>query len=319
MTSVRILGHAWTLLPHAVDRLRTPWGAGTLPWRRTIKDAVVGPVTLSGALDERPRADTLVVVVHGLGGSHRSGYCARAAANVEARGWSCLRISLRGADRRGEDLYHAGLTADLEAALGDPAFGGYRRLFVLGFSLGGHETLRLATSAQDERLRGVATICAPVDLAESCAGIDRPRAWLYRHHVLEGLQEMYRAVQRRHRGGGGHPLPRSAVHRIATVRDWDHRVIAPRHGFVSAGHYYAEMSVGPRLDQIAVPALFVATRDDPMVTKESVLPALARANWRLDVRWLRSGGHVGFPPWATLGLPGRGIVDEALGWLDDQS
>lgn len=62
----------------------------------------------------------------------------RAARVAEAAGLDSLRLNLRGADRMGEDGYHAGLTADLAAALASPELADYRSVGVLGFSLGGH-------------------------------------------------------------------------------------------------------------------------------------------------------------------------------------
>jgi predicted alpha/beta-fold hydrolase len=108
-----------------------------------LVDPDVGPVQLSGRLREHPGATTLLLVVHGLGGSASSHYAIPAAVAADAEGISCLRLNLRGADRNGSDFYHAGLTADLRATVaGLPAR--YERVFLLGYSMGGHLALRYA-------------------------------------------------------------------------------------------------------------------------------------------------------------------------------
>jgi predicted alpha/beta-fold hydrolase len=92
--------------------------------------------------------------------------------------------------------------------------------------------------------------------------------------------------------------------------------VAPRYGFRSAEHYYAEASVAPRLGSLARPALLVAALDDPMIPPEVLRPALSQEYPLLDVRWLEQGGHVGFPDTIDLGLGGElGLEAQALRWL----
>ncbi len=227
---------------------------------------------------------------------------------------ACLRLDLRGAPGDGEDLYNAGLTADLHAALASEALAPYERLYVLGYSLGGHLTLRHATEEADPRVRAVAAVCPPLDLALSADAIDHPARWVYRRHVLSGLKAHYAAVARRRPQGG---LPTLAEARaIDRVRTWDERIIAPRFGFRSAAHYYAETSVAPRLARLARPALLIVATGDPMVLEETVRPALEGAHEKLDVRWIHEGGHVGFPGSVDLGMGGEtGMEAQVMRWL----
>ena len=92
----------------------------------------MGSVRLTGRLTLEPGASGIVVIVHGMGGRTTSHYCLRAAAAARRAGFSSLRLSLRGSDREGEDFYHAGLTADLRAALTSPAVARHERVFILG-------------------------------------------------------------------------------------------------------------------------------------------------------------------------------------------
>ncbi|HYH47351.1 MAG TPA: alpha/beta fold hydrolase, partial [Thermoanaerobaculia bacterium] len=139
--------HFWTVAPrlrHAVRPLLCP---ETTPFAFTVPDPVLGPVQLTGKLRAAADSDELLVVIHGLGGCADSHYMPRAALAAEAAGLSCLRLNLRGSDRLGEDIYHAALTADLHAALALPALAAYRRIYLLGYSVGGHVVLRYATEA----------------------------------------------------------------------------------------------------------------------------------------------------------------------------
>jgi hypothetical protein len=283
-----------------------------------VEDPDVGPVRLTGYLTRPEDARDVIVLVHGLGGCADSGYMPGAARAASEAGLASLRLNLRGSDRLGEDFYHAGLTEDLRAAVASPELAGFDRVFVLGYSMGGHVALRYGTEngdRLDSRVEAVAAICAPLDLAASGAVMDRPAFWVYRRYLLRHLLEIYRAVAARRPV----PIPVEEAERIRLFREWDDRIVAPRHGFESAADYYARASVGPRLDRFGRPdrsdrsgprALLVVAEDDPMVPAETVRPALEGRETGLRVRWVPSGGHIGFsqPP-----------EPEVLRWLTGDS
>jgi pimeloyl-ACP methyl ester carboxylesterase len=214
--------------------------------------------------------------------------------------------------RAGEDFYHAGLSADLQAALASAELRSCRRIYVLGYSLGGHVALRFGTEAGDGRLAAVAAICSPLDLALSQKEIDAPGLWVYRRYLLANLLRLYAAVAARRPV----PVPVEVAARARTIRAWDDLVVAPRHGFADAGDYYARASVAPRLPDLRVPALLVNSDCDPMVPARGVRPALERAAPLLTVRWIPGGGHCAFPRRLDAGLgPGAGLEAQVLEWL----
>jgi predicted alpha/beta-fold hydrolase len=174
---------------------------------------------------------------------------------------------------------------------------GYRAIYLLGYSLGGHLTLRYVAEGADPRVRAAAAVCAPLDLAAAAAAIDRPQRAIYRGHLLRGLKEIYAATARRKRAD----LPLAEAMGIRTMRTWDELVVAPRFGFRDAEDYWARASVVPLLDRIEVPALFASATHDPMVLAHTTRPALERAT-KLDVVHVARAGHVGFPEALDLGL-----------------
>src|SRR6185295_375455 len=250
-----------------------------------VGDPRFGAVRLTGRLRDRGEGD-LLVVVHGLGGCTESHYARRAAAAAERAGLSCLRMNLRGCDRSGEDFYHAGLTSDLAAALASPETAHFRRVLLLGYSLGGHVALRFAAVEEVPRLAAVAAVCAPLDLALSAAAIDAPALAVYKRYLVRHLKEIYAPVAARR----PELTPFDAVRGIGSLREWDDRVVAPRHGFASGADYYA---------------------------RASVRPALA-ARHPLEVHWLRRAGHCGFPEDVDLALRAGGsnrLEDQTIDWL----
>ncbi len=295
-----------------------PPASPSAPWSVEIPDPQVGPVRLSGRLRVVPerRADgtgsTLLVLVHGLGGSADSSYMLRTAAVAEQLGLSSLRLNLRGADRRGEDLYHAGLSSDLERVLQSPAMAAFERILLFGFSLGGHVCLRFATEVVDPRLSAVAAACAPLDLDACVAAIDRPSGWVYRRYVLAGLCQMYAEVAARR----DLPLPVAEARRIRTLREWDRRTVVPRFGFDSPEDYYRRARVGGRLDRLRVPALLAVAEGDPMVPPAAIHRGLNGAPEHFDLRWSRRGGHLALPAGLDMGEDApAGLASQVIAWL----
>lgn len=306
------LGHFYTIAPLARHMVKPRQVSPSTPFHTRLNDPNIGPVQLSGRLHETP-SDTLLVVVHGLGGDVDSHYVLDAAAAGKTAGAAVLRVYLRGADRTGEDLYHAGMSSDIQAILANSALDKYSRILLLGYSLGGHIVLRTATEKElDPRVAAVAAICPPLDLRRGVEAIDAPIRYVYRRHVLESIKEVYASVSRRRKLH----LPLSEVRRIKTIREWDERVIAPRFGFRGADHYYAEASVSSRLGQLSVPSLLITARHDPMVPESTITPALETPAPMLDVRWIERGGHVGFPKDVDIGDAKPGEMEpQVIRWL----
>jgi uncharacterized protein len=313
MPSLAALGaHAWTILPAVAHDLLPRGAPAGLPWSTTLCDPAVGTLTLHGTLRDRPESDACLIVVHGMGGSADAHYCIAAARAAEGLGVSCLRFGLRGADREGEDFYHAGLTADLIAAVASSPLARYRRLYVIGYSLGGHMTLRYALQVSDPRVRAVAAVCAPLDLELSTRAIDRTRVYLYRRYLLRGLMEIYGAVARRRKV----PTEARVARAIRSLRQWDNATVAPRFGFDSAEHYYASVSVGPHLHELAVPAMLVQVDTDPMVPPFTYERHLDALNSTTVLHRLGVGGHVGFPARLALGEAAPALLEtRVVEWL----
>jgi predicted alpha/beta-fold hydrolase len=309
-------GHAYTAVPSVLHRLFPRPAPESVAWSTTLHDPEAGTVPLRGKLrivgGASAGSDACLIVVHGLGGSCDAHYCVYAAWAAERAGLSCLRFGLRGADRNGDDFYHGGLAADLEAAACSPELAHFSRLYVIGYSLGGHMTLRYALAPNDARVRGVAALCSPLDLELSAQAIDHPRSAIYRHHVLAGLKEIYSAVARKRPV----PTPLAEVLATSTIREWDRLTVVPRYGFGSVDNYYATMSAGPRLSELSLPALLVHSEFDPMVPPWTYEPHLLRNAPKLSVERVASGGHVGFPARVRFADgSSAALEDYVVGWL----
>jgi uncharacterized protein len=310
----RLHGHYWTLGAFAARSIRPRAPTVAHAWQLSIPDARLGSVILRGHLTRAQRGGALLIVVHGLGGSADSAYTYAITHSAADYGISTLRLHLRGADRRGEDFFHAGLGSDLGHVLASPELADFEQVALLGYSLGGHVSLSYGAGIVDPRLRAICAVCPPLGLGESARAFDQPGVALYRWHVLRGLKEMYAAFRKR---PGTEDLPSiEAAQRITWIQEWDERIVAPRHGFASGQDYYARASVGPKLGALACPALVLSAARDPMVPRETSAPYVSSLPSHVQYRELNRGGHLAFPRSLDLGHGvALGLEAQATAWL----
>jgi predicted alpha/beta-fold hydrolase len=309
------MGHVWSVIPPLLAEVRSITVPDSKPFRTVVQDNAVGTVRLTGLLSETPGADTLVLIVHGLSGSALSPYCARAAFAAAQAGYSSLRLSLRGADYSGEDIFHGGTTQDLEAALRAPEAARYNRVLLVGYSVGGHIALRAAIDRINPRLRAICAICPPLDLQAATAAFDKPEQRHYRRYIFRDLNRAYVATAARGRAA----VSPAIVCRARSCRERDAVTVVPRFRFRSVGDYYQRESVAPRLHLLHLPALLVAARHDPIVPPEAIQPGIANASPALTVAWTERGGHVYFPRCLDLRQSAPlGLESQVIGWLGEQ-
>ena len=108
----------------------------------------------------------------------------------------------------------------------------------------------------------------------------------------------------------------SEARRITKIREWDERVVAPRHGFHDAAHYYRSVSVAPRLPELALRSLLLYAENDPMIPAYVVRDAALRCSVSTTVRWIERGGHMGFPSNLDLGYGNvLGLESQIVSWF----
>lgn len=241
----------------------------------------------------------IVILVHGLGGCHRSGCMLRLAKRFLHHGFRVLRVDLRGAGAGAglaRKTYHGGCSDDLRTVLLEVHHQRPESEIVLvGMSLGGNIVLKLAGEAAADPLpglRAVAAVAPPIDL-ERCAALIARRPF-YDTYFARNLVKQVRWHQRHFPDVDLPSFPRRP-----TMRQFDDLLTAPRWGFADALDYYRRASALPVVSQIGVPAFLLTARDDPFIAVES-FENLPCGNG-LEVHIAEHGGHLGF-----LGRDGAG-------------
>ncbi|HEX3725188.1 MAG TPA: alpha/beta fold hydrolase, partial [Pirellulales bacterium] len=136
-------------------------------------------------------SDRTALLIHGMGGSHESGYMRRIAHKLNVRGVRVFRMDLRGCGA-GWQLarlpYHSGRSPDAAAALYALAKALPRsRVTLVGFSLGANIVLKLLGELGQTRcgnLDSAMAVCPPIDLAACSRSISLPgNRWYDRYFV----------------------------------------------------------------------------------------------------------------------------------------
>lgn len=240
---------------------------------------------------------SLAVLSHGFEGSSHRPYMIGMARMLNRHGWDALAWNYRscsGEINRTLRLYHSGAIDDLDTVLGHSlASGRYRRIALIGFSLGGNLTLMYLGSMKsnlDARVRSAVVFSAPCDLAAGARVLAKRRNCFYMKQFLATLHGKIKQKMELLPG----KIDDRGFGRIRTFKEFDDRYTAPIHGFRNAEDYWAKCSTTQFIPSITIPTLIVNARDDPFLA-DSCYPAQAAGSSRLvHLEMPRSGGHIGF-------------------------
>jgi predicted alpha/beta-fold hydrolase len=251
------------------------------------------------------KSDRTVVLVHGMGGCHNSGYMIRMARKLYLRKMKVVRVNLRGAGS-GEGLskrpYHGGTSFDVLNVIhvlkkDAPE----SKIVLIGFSLGGNVILKLAgelgESARDI-VRLFIAVCPPVDLLQTVRSIEEKRNRLYHNYYLKKIRRQ--------------ASPWGDFKDIRCLSGFDDALTAPMWGFTSGADYYRSCSSFQFLPSIRQKAHILFAEDDPFVSgaalDEVPLPDAVRV-WKV-----KQGGHMGFLGSSSKARGPHGLDPILLNW-----
>jgi uncharacterized protein len=245
--------------------------------------------------------EPIALLVHGLGGSHRSPYMTRLTHRLKGVGWRVFCMDLRAAGvgiRFARRFYNAACSHDVQVVTEHLAarFPG-RPIAIIGFSLGGNIVLKYVGETARQPLRtlcAVAALAPPIDLLACSALVARYPLYdaFYVNHLTTQVAKHQRYFP---------DLPRVAFPRRMTLRQFDDLYTAPFGGYADAFDYYRRASAFPLIPAIQLPTFILTARDDPFIAVEP-FEAL-RVEPSVEVHITAHGGHLGF-----LGSDGAGGI-----------
>lgn len=261
-------------------------------------------------------AQPLLVLFHGLEGSSRSHYAEAFADFAQERGWAFAVPHFRGCSgelNRAPRAYHSGdyeeigwILQRFRAVHGGP-------IVAAGVSLGGNALMRWAEEMGDaaaQVVRGVASVCSPIDLAAGGWAIGRGfNRQVYTRMFLKTMKPKALTKLAQHPG----LFDRAAMLAARDLYEFDNIFTAPLHGFQGTDDYWKRASAKPHLHRIRIPALVANALNDPFVPAWS-LPQAGEVGAHVTLWQPAHGGHVGFPQGRVPGHV-RAMPDVVGGWL----
>ncbi|MFZ5970363.1 MAG: YheT family hydrolase [Bacteroidota bacterium] len=248
----------------------------------------------------RNDAEKLVILSHGLEGNSTRPYMKGMARAFATAGYDVLAWNYRGCSEemnRQTRFYHSGATDDLHTVVQHAQRKGYRKIYLIGFSLGGNLTLKYLgeqSAALPEPVRGAVAISVPLDLHGSCVQISQPGNAVYAKRFLRSLKEKILRKAKSNKA-----LSTRGLNKIQTLIDFDNRYTSVLHGFRDALDYYEQCSSMHFIGHIQRPVLLLNAKNDPFLSTKCYP---ASANSFLTVRYPERGGHVGFALFNRTGL-----------------
>lgn len=229
-----------------------------------------------------------IVMVHGLGGSHESGYLIRLTNKFLVAGYRIVRVNLRGCGS-GKGLanrpYNGGTSQDIFAVMKYlKEHYPHSRKALIGFSLGGNIVIKLAGELGPSArhfFSKVIAVCPTLDLFDTVKklekGFNRVYHQFYMRHLLKQAKYWLK--------GGS----------VNSIYEYDEKVTAPFWDYKSAHDYYEKCSSINFVPRIEVPCNILFSEDDPIIDFGMLYDAHLPEN--VNVYISSHGGHLGFLGW----------------------
>lgn len=273
------------------------------------------------AVENRPQnwrpGKRIVVLVHGLTGSHRSAYMERMARRLYFSGHMVLRLNLRGCGPGfglSHNPYHCGVSDDTRQVVNwiSQKFPS-SPITQVGFSLGGNVTLKMAGedgSRPTGNLDSVVAVSPPADLKAAARMMGQRQNKIFEKFFIKHLVKDVRKLHKHFPELGPWKFPEQM-----TIETFDEVYTAPRCGFESADDYYKKCSAVQYIPEIQIPTMILCSIDDPVIDGRILTEAPQGKN--VDTLLTEHGGHVGFLGWGTRWDEIRWSDQAVASWLDN--
>ncbi len=269
---------------------------------------LAGGVRLRGVYSPAEQVSRgLITFIHGWEGSVESQYILSAAHSLHRHGYDIFRLNLRDHGNTcdlNEELFHSCRLDEVVAATKwiQDHYAAARR-FLVGFSLGGNFSLRVAMRAPEAgiQLDRVIAICPVLNPANTMLALERG-PWIYRYHFLTKWRRSLTAKA----AAFPHLYEFGDLRRLPTLTATTRYFVENHTPFDTLEAYLKGYAiVDEALAGLEVPCKMIMAADDPVIPIDD-LAHVARPQ-SLDVSVTNHGGHCGF-------LSGPGLSS----WVDEQ-
>ncbi len=237
-----------------------------------------------------------VILVHGLEGHSYRSYMLGMTKAFGKKGWDAVSMNLRGCSgepNRMLRFYHHGETGDLDTVIKHTVKKGYKRIVVVGFSLGANQIVKYLGEDPlrvPKQLLCSVAISAPCELWSCAVKMDSRSSEFYRKRFLGMLFKKMELKKKLFPD----KIDLEGYRKIKTFKEFDDRFTAPIHGFENAEDYYRKSGCLPYLEKVESPVLIINALDDPFLTPGCFPYDIVRNSSSVFLEVPQTGGHMGF-------------------------
>ncbi len=236
----------------------------------------------------------LIIISHGLEGDSKRQYVQGMVNIFNKNGYDCLAWNFRGSSgeiNKNLVFYHSGSTYDLDTVVKHAISKSHKKIFLIGFSLGGNLTLKyLGEQKHYQQIQRSVVFSVPLDLLKSAHKLTIWQNWVYSFRFIKSLKNKIRMKAPIY----PKELNLSILGKIKTIKDFDEQFTSKLHGFINAEDYYAKNSSIIFVEKIGVPTLIVNASNDPFLTNECYPVELLSHHPFVTLEIPDEGGHCGF-------------------------
>lgn len=254
-------------------------------------------VRLAGALNlagDKP-AEKLAILIHGWEGSIKSAYIVSMTAHLLSNGIDVFRLNLRDhgdTHHLNEKIFNSTMIDEVVGAIEDlQRQHTYQQYHLVGFSLGGNFSLRVATYAKgrDVALNNVIAFCPVVHAKASNDVLNEPQNKVYsRYFVRKWKRSLLKKLEY-------YPDYEyaSKLKSMKTLKQMNEQLIPVYTPFEDINDYFNAYAIGgDRLAQTICPCYLHFSKDDMIIPVEGIDELGEYDN--LHVMVTEYGGHCGY-------------------------
>ena len=241
-------------------------------------------------------ANKVVIAIHGLEGSSDSSYIKTLTKTLNENNFDVIALNLRSCSGEPNKLlssYHSGKSDDLLEVIQYIEKGyQYKKIHIVGYSLGGNITLKfMGEFADSTNVNSAVAISVPCSLKGSSIAMTEKGNKMYVNNFLKTLRAKAKIKFEKF------PDSNLEIHKILSAKnfsEFDNNYTAPAHGFKNANDYYEKSSSKQFLKFIKKPTLLITALDDSFLNEDCYPTKEAENSKHFHLLTTKYGGHVGF-------------------------
>ena len=241
------------------------------------------------------RSNTLAILIHGWEGSHNSTYMQSMAMTLLDNSIDVFRLNLRDhgdTHHLNEGVFNSTLIEEVIVAIEDlQSRLPYEKNHLVGFSLGGNFSLRVAALAHERaiQLNSVSAFCPAIHAFDSNVVLNQSANWVYgKYFMRKWKRSLRKKLEHWPQYGFGDELDN-----MKTLDQMNDAFIPKYTAFNDVKTYFDAYAIsGSVLDQTIAPCFLHFAEDDMIIPVEGVKELSSTAN--VDITVTEFGGHCGY-------------------------